>query len=567
MSVQLVESEIKRFLITDDAEVICISGHWGVGKTYAWNRFLRDAQRTKGGISLKRYSYVSLFGVTSLEELKYSIFQNTVQSSMIGSRPSVETVRVNLGAVAEQLGRKSLSFFQQLPIVTKYVGNVSPAWFLWVSDTIICFDDIERAGATLNVRDILGLASQLKEQKRCKVILILNDEALASQTTEFRKYFEKVIDVSLKFVPTTAESTQIALDVSTEPGKAIAEHCVNLGIANIRVIKKIERSVLKVAPLLGKFNQQIMTQAIQTLVLLGWCVYEPERAPSIEHVQKRGTATYSGKDKAAISDNEAAWNALLDSYGFRNMDQLDSVLLDGVRNGFFNESLLLEHASALDEEIKSSKSNQQFIDAWEMFHDSLANNQDEVLEAMYKSALQNLGKISPMNLSSTVSLFKELGRAAQATDIIDQYVAAWGGEKLQSLERGYEPVSGEVKDAELAAAIEKAKRSLKLSRPDPVGILKSIKRGWNPDDISFLSTLTADEYYKIFKDARGDDLRQILNGCLQFDRIANASEEMKEIPKRAREALDRIGRESEINAIRVKRYGVEVQLNDGKTQG
>src|ERR1700739_1746213 len=91
VSLELIQNEIRRFLSTAEPEVICISGHWGVGKTFAWNRFLRDASQK--GIALKRYSYVSLFGVNSLEEFKYSIFENSVKSSEIGTEPSLDTLQ------------------------------------------------------------------------------------------------------------------------------------------------------------------------------------------------------------------------------------------------------------------------------------------------------------------------------------------------------------------------------------------------------------------------------------------------------------------------------------------
>ena len=55
-----------------------------------------------------------------------------------------------------------------------------------------------------------------------------------------------------------------------------------------------------------------------------------------------------------------------------------------------------------------------------------------------------------------------------------------------------------------------------------------------------------------------DDLHKIINGCLQFDRIGNATEQMSEISSRAKEALARIGLESAINARRVTTYGIKV---------
>jgi hypothetical protein len=94
MSTRLVENEIRRFLADKEPEVTCITVHWGVGKTFAWNKHLKEAQKL-GKIGLARYSYVSLFGVTSLDDLKYAIFENTVQSSEIGE-PTFETLKRNI---------------------------------------------------------------------------------------------------------------------------------------------------------------------------------------------------------------------------------------------------------------------------------------------------------------------------------------------------------------------------------------------------------------------------------------------------------------------------------------
>jgi hypothetical protein len=55
MSIQLVENQMLHFLSTTEPEVLCLSGHWGVGKTYAWNKYTKDAL-SNDGIALKRYS-------------------------------------------------------------------------------------------------------------------------------------------------------------------------------------------------------------------------------------------------------------------------------------------------------------------------------------------------------------------------------------------------------------------------------------------------------------------------------------------------------------------------------
>ena len=42
------------------------------------------------------------------------------------------------------------------------------------------------------------------------MLLILNDDALEEHRAEFNKYFEKVVDSTLRFAPTAAENAKIA---------------------------------------------------------------------------------------------------------------------------------------------------------------------------------------------------------------------------------------------------------------------------------------------------------------------------------------------------------------------
>ena len=95
---------------------------------------------------------------------------------------------------------------------------------------------------------------------------------------------------------------------------------------------------------------------------------------------------------------------------------------------------------------------------------------------------------------------------------------------------------------------------------DSFSILSRIgkNRSWNDHEIATLASFSSDDYYNLFKTHSGDDLSTIINGALQFDRISNASEPMREISKRAKDALAKIGGECLINARRVSRYGIRV---------
>jgi hypothetical protein len=558
VSIELVENEIRRFLSSSEPEVTCITGRWGVGKTFAWRKYLSDAS-CKRQIALGRYSYVSLFGINSLEEFKYSIFENSVKSSEIGVEPSLETLRSNTVAAAERLGRKSLSFLQQMPFVKSYVGSLGPAWFLTVRNTIVCVDDIERRGANLSTREVLGLASMLKEQRGCKLALILNADALEDDQQEFRKYYEKVVDTSLNFAPSAAECANIAFHANTSATKLLVDYCVKLGISNIRLMKRIERSVRDVEKMLTGFDPQVLAQAVQSVALLGWSLYEPNTAPSIDFLRnKRGKELFTGKDRPPVPENEAAWNALLDVYGFTSMDALDKALLEGVSCGYFDPTVITKLAAELDKQFAALKLNSSFQQSWDLYHESFDNNQEQVLDAMYAAFMSSVEQISPLNMNSTVTLFKSLGRPEQAAEMIAHYV-----EKRSDESGLFDPQSylmfGELTDPDVSKAFKDKHASVK-HQLDATTVLWSIANtnSWNPEDVVCLSELSVDDYYKMFKGNKGKDLRKLINACLQFDRFGNATPEMKEVSKRAKDALIRIAKESPINARRVKPYGVEV---------
>ena len=74
-STEMTRTEIARFLRGSEPGVLCVTGEYGVGKTFLWRSVLDDLRKSKG-LSLERYSYVSLFGLNSLDDMKSSLFEN-----------------------------------------------------------------------------------------------------------------------------------------------------------------------------------------------------------------------------------------------------------------------------------------------------------------------------------------------------------------------------------------------------------------------------------------------------------------------------------------------------------
>jgi Cdc6-like AAA superfamily ATPase len=135
MSLKLVERAINDFLSCPTPEVLCLTGKWGVGKTFSWKLFLRKA-KDQNSLALKKYSYVSLFGLSSIDQLKSAIFENSILSKGIGVEPSLASLRTNTLAVASSLGRRSLPLLERLPWAKHFAEALNSISFLFITDSV-----------------------------------------------------------------------------------------------------------------------------------------------------------------------------------------------------------------------------------------------------------------------------------------------------------------------------------------------------------------------------------------------------------------------------------------------
>jgi hypothetical protein len=518
VSLKYVHEQIDSFIASDNAEVLCIQGAWGVGKTYAWDKYLREAKLKR--TALKQYSYVTLFGMDSLQELKYSVFENSVLTEDIGVVPTISTLNGVLKSHGVRLFRYLALVAPYLPWVKNYVGGFGPLYFLMVNHALVCFDDLERKGKNLSIRDVLGLVSLLKERKQCKVVLILNNDSFDGKEGEdFDLYYEKVVDRTVKFDPTPQESVSIALSDSSQTSIWLSEFCIILGITNIRVIKKIESSIKEVEKELKSFAEEVLLQAARSLAIFGWSIYERKTAPPVSYLEDL-VNNYLSDEK--LTPQQGAWNAALDACGFSFIEDFDRVLLNGIQNGFFDKKELLRWGTELDKRARAKELNSSFDQAWRMFHDSFEDNQEEVLDAIYKSFNSAIEQINPGTLGGTVVVFKELGRAEQAAQIIQSYVSARNDPQAFNVHQF--PEIYKIIDPDVLEALESKFATFKQEKT-PLEHLKEMMNvnGWSNENLTALADLPVEKYREMFKSHSGDELPKLINACLQFDKFSGGS--------------------------------------------
>jgi hypothetical protein len=103
----------------------------------------------------------------------------------------------------------------------------------------VCFDDFERLSPSIKLEEVLGFIAELKEQKECKVVMILNEGELGGNKEIFNKYKEKLIDYEFSYDPKPSESLEILQDKLTAFKELLRNYLTEHKINNIRVIRRI----------------------------------------------------------------------------------------------------------------------------------------------------------------------------------------------------------------------------------------------------------------------------------------------------------------------------------------
>ncbi|MGO4705861.1 hypothetical protein AB4072_08805 [Microvirga sp. 2MCAF38] len=547
MSVVAAKKELLRFLATSTPEVLALRGRWGVGKTFTWNRVLKEAKKD-GAIAIETYAYVSLFGLETLDQVRTATFENSIPRDEIGAPASTETFL-----------KKHSGILEKIPALKNLSGGIQALGALSISNTIICIDDFERRGSKLRPDDIMGLISQFKEQRNCKIIIILNEDELKDEERKaFRRHHDKVIDRSVDFAPTPVEAAGIALKKEVRYSDLLNQSCIDLGIDNIRVLRKINRFMQEVDPLIAGFHEEVLKQVAKTVPLL--VLGDLTGEPSIEFLKSRKQDLLNqGRERPEQPEEERRWSALLDGYNFSHLDELDLALLEGVQRGYFDEDKLKLAASDLEKQSSSREAHQAFESAWELYHGSFDDNRDEFVSALEANFQNAIPFLTPRNLNSTVKVLKKLGCRDKALDMLGLYVAK-RVEEIDFFDLNDDALlDAELDDPDVRQAFQEKITSF-VDERDPRAILIAIgrNRGWDPKDIDLIASLSIEEFKQMFKATKGSDLKRIVKTCLDFGRIVDADNKMKEIHKKATDALREIGTESPLNALRVGKWGVVV---------
>ena len=179
----LVES-ILDYIRSDYTDyAVMINGEWGSGKTYFWNNKVRkkiESMQLNG----RRYTtiYMSLYGISNLEEISKKIFIETTQLMDKNLRKYMNNNEQTTIPEYAKTGIDMANFFG----VTQNGDKIDYSEFFATDDKVLCFDDLERAN--VDVIDILGYINNFVEHDHIKTIIICNENSNLEMKTFIATY-------------------------------------------------------------------------------------------------------------------------------------------------------------------------------------------------------------------------------------------------------------------------------------------------------------------------------------------------------------------------------------------
>ncbi|WP_345979327.1 P-loop NTPase fold protein [Sulfurimonas sp. HSL3-2] len=247
-----------------DGFVLSIDGRWGIGKTVFWKEYTKEHLIKNGQYQEHDIAYVSLFGKHSIESINSEILLKVSRKSKIAKGidglkakyyPALKEINKMTYGIGGVLGSAALSILSD----TDFKGK------------IICFDDFERLSDNISHKDIMGLISSLKEDKKCKIVMIMHQEKLGNkhnnissydinstnvdgeknvslnfntsktENSEYTEYKEKIIDIELFYSPSIDSLFNIVNNkIKYEPFKEyMIKYLKDKDIKNIRVMKRM----------------------------------------------------------------------------------------------------------------------------------------------------------------------------------------------------------------------------------------------------------------------------------------------------------------------------------------
>lgn len=535
------ESMLVRLISSKEPRPIALIGGWGRGKTHLW----RHLVKTTPNQPRAKYSYVSLFGVNSLEDLKLAIFQREIDAGPPPTKPNWwerQKSKLPGRAVVESVSLIENPWLNNLNTLYRTVA------FSQVKGRLVCLDDFERKGKDLDLEEVLGLITFLCEERECAVVLILNDTTMDS-LDDWNKYREKVFHAEVTYRPSTETCINIIFGAATQNAwyNGARQVLMQLDVSNMRIMTRVKDAIAPLAELFSEASDATQFQIGATLALYVYCHNASgEGAPPMERALTHSRLAFAAKGDQH-TEEEKRWEAILSKVDFYP-DELDLAVTAYVRDGYPDVATFIAQVARMESAHKANSADQAFSSAWEAYHNSFDDNSEEIVSSFAKAFPAAAPTMHAMNANSTIALMRQLGQEELANSFIADWITPRRGARRRELSLREAEIFGPLTDAGFIHALDQAERE-EATEPDLKEALETVARGQGSLDQA-LRTISRSELQEViqwFERNPGRASRTFITTSMQF----RGGEHVAVAQGRIRDALKVLAERSPINAIRI----------------
>ncbi len=590
---QKLKKSLDAFFNEYEPKVAVIKGSWGVGKTYFWNKYIAQKIADKN-LNQVRYVYISLFGKTSLSDVKKSMFYSEPINSDAKIEKAPKNKSVNLISLSNlpHLWKKAINKvqpktsrlnrfaknYQDIPAVEKFSNIISGFEYSIIDNYVICFDDLERKADALTVKEVMGLIDELATRKNCKVILIFNENELGENTgeknentnkKEFDSYREKIVDIELNYEPTYVENMNIAFPDDFKHLSIIENVANELKMKNIRVLKKIHQ-MIKEFDILSKEHPNLLIEEFithATFLCWGYFIYREDLSfETIKYqLSQKSWMDYMSDEKREKTPGEERYSQIASNLKLFP-SRFDTHIIDYLEHGFvdkkeLNDTVLDLLASAEIEQLRV-----KFEKAWDIYRDSFKDNLAEFIIALKNILKEDMDNLKLSYFSSIITPLEEFGDESVLI-YIEDYVERHK-ESLKNIDLGSWDVE-RIKNEDLKAKIYEIYKENKNFNIDDVVERIAEHQSYGSEDVNFLSSLDKEDFRAWMKGSPENLVKKIKKGLFIFRGSGGhpSQEEVNRINSNVKDALKDIAKENALNKKRVKHiYEIELEEKENDDQ-
>ncbi len=510
MSLKSTKDQLIQLLADEDNKVIALSGKWGTGKSFMWDQVKKISENKK----VKDALYASLFGVSSVDQIKLKLIQSSVKSAdaypalLKGMRQTYQTAVKALEGV-----HKGFAALNDIGLL------VAPAM---LRQKVLVLDDIERKHEKLGIDEILGFIDEFTKRHDSRVMLILNDDQLDKRDI-WNTLREKVIDQELRLTTSTSEAFEIGIGITPSPWAAQIQHNIELcGITNIRIVCKVIKTVNRIIGNRKELSEAVLSRVIPSMVLLASIHYKGiENGPDFDFVLAKGSITDWSEfhETKAVKTEEdkrkSKWNVLLNQLGIYGCDEYELLVVEYLQSGLFDVAKLAAVIDRYVAEAETMMARDQYNKFLERSVWEHTVTEQQLLEEAV-SVVDKADLIDPYMVTALYDTLADIsGGGALADRAVDCWVKAFKAKNLQEAELG------NVFGRKIHPQIEAEFKAINNKAQANTSVLEACKHmvdksGWGTRQELAMKTATVDDFEVTIRNAAIPDLQILMRKMLEL---------------------------------------------------